>query len=59
MKSQVAQEMFQLRDKLLEAIADEPARHQTEVAQIIAHCTGYLTALARIHELMIPAEYVK
>lgn len=53
MKSHVAQEIFQLCDKLLEAIQDELVRHQTEVAQIISHCTGYLTAIARIHELMV------
>jgi hypothetical protein len=50
MKSRVAQEIFQLRNKMLEAIRDEPARYQTEVARLISHCADYLTALAQIHE---------
>jgi hypothetical protein len=53
MRSKVAEEMLQLRTKLLEAIADEPARYQTEVATTISFCTDHLLALARIHEMVL------
>ena len=50
MKSKVAQEIFELRDKMLDAIKDEPARYQTEVAKIIRNTADHLTAIANIHE---------
>ena len=50
MKSKVAQEILELRAKMLDAIKDEPAYYQTEVAKAISHCADYLTAIAMIHE---------